>query len=225
SHNRSWNCGVEGETDDPGVRALRERQKRNLLVTLVLSQGVPMFLGGDEMGRTQRGNNNAYCQDNDLSWFDWSLRDENLTLLGFARRVMDFRRRHPVFRRRKWFQGRPIEGTEVSDIGWFNPDGNEMVSREWAHGFAKSIGVLLNGEGIPDPGPSGERITDDTFLLLFNAHDGMIDFTLPIASWGEEWTAVIDTNEPALDEGARSYKAGEEATVEGRSVMVLRRES
>jgi len=142
SHNRSWNHGAEGETDDPAIRALRERQKRNFLTTLALSQGVPMFLGGDEMGRTQEGNNNAYCQDNDISWFDWGQRDEELALLGFTRRVMEFRRRHPTFRRRRWFTGRQIFGSEVSDVGWFNPDGSEMTSEQWNQGFAKSIGVF-----------------------------------------------------------------------------------
>jgi isoamylase len=223
SHNRSWNCGVEGETSDAEIRALRERQKRNFLVTLVLSQGVPMFLYGDEMGRTQGGNNNAYCQDNYISWLDWSLRDENLTLLGFARRLMDFRRRHPVFRRRKWFRGRAIRGEGVSDIGWFDPDGHEMTERQWADGSVKSIGVFLNGDEIPDPGPRGGRITDDSFLLLFNAHHEAMAFTLPTGRWGEAWSEVIDTCDPLVDAPDSVYKAGEEISVEGRSVVVLSR--
>ncbi|MDP9068924.1 MAG: glycogen debranching protein GlgX [Actinomycetota bacterium] len=223
SHNRSWNCGVEGETDDPEIHALRERQKRNFLTTLALSQGVPMFLGGDEMGRAQHGNNNAYCQDNEISWFDWSLRDENLALLGFTRRLMDFRRRHPVFRRRNWFQGRALYGSGVTDIGWFNPDGAEMTEEQWNAGFAKSIGIFLNGEEIPSPDPKGRRVVDDSFFLLFNAHHDMMPFTLP-QGWGEEWSVEIDTNVPLLD-GTRSYKAGQDVAVEGRSIMVLRRES
>jgi isoamylase len=225
SYNRSWNHGVEGETDDPVIRALRARQKRNFLVTLVLSQGVPMLLGGDEMGRTQRGNNNAYCQDNEISWFDWDLRDENHDLLGFTRRLMDFRRGHPTFQRRRWFQGRPLHGGDVSDIGWFKPDGQEMTHEEWFNGFAKSIGVFLNGDGLPDPGPHGEVITDDSFFLVFNAHHEAIGFQLPTDEWGVAWTAVIDTNEPFLNEGVRNYKSGDVVDAEARSVVVLKRVS
>jgi isoamylase len=225
NNNRSWNHGVEGETDDPEIRALRERQKRNFMTTLALSQGVPMFLGGDEMGRTPRGNNNAYCQDNEISWYDWSLRDENLALLGFTRRVMEFRRHHPIFRRRKWFIGREIHGSEVRDIGWFNPDGLEMTEEQWKAGFAKSIGVFLNGDEIPDPGPHGERIVDDSFLLLFNAHSDMIEFTIPPDRYGDEWAVMLDTAEPELEEGSRTFKAGQELAVTARSVTVLRRES
>jgi isoamylase len=224
NYNRSWNCGVEGETDDPAVRSLRERQKRNLLVTLVLSQGVPMLLGGDEIGRSQLGNNNAYCQDNEISWFDWSLRDENLTLLGFTRRLMDFRSRHPVFRRRKWFQGRGVFGSRVSDIGWFNPDGKEMTNEQWNDGLAKCMCVFLNGEEIPDPGPRGERITDDSFLIFFNAFHEAIDFTVPNGDYGDAWVAEIDTSDPGLEEGSLSLKAGEVINVAARSVLVLRRD-
>ncbi|MEA2447509.1 MAG: isoamylase, partial [Actinomycetota bacterium] len=225
NNNRSWNHGVEGETHDPEIRALRERQKRNFVTTLALSQGVPMFLGGDEMGRTQHGNNNAYCQDNEISWYDWSLRDENLALLGFTRRVMDFRQRHPIFRRRKWFLGREIRGSEVKDIGWFNPDGLEMTEEQWHAGYAKSIGVFLNGDEIPDPGPHGERIVDDSFLLLFNAHSDMIAYTIPPDRFGEEWAVMLDTAEPDLDEGSRTFKAGQELAVTARSIVVLSRES
>ena len=223
SHNRSWNCGFEGPTDDPVVRDLRERQKRNLLCTLVLSQGVPMILGGDEMGRSQNGNNNAYCQDNEISWYDWSERDENLSLLGWTRRLMDFRRRHPVFHRRRWFKGRAITGTDATDIAWFNPDGGEMTQEEWNQAFAKSIGVLLNGEALPDPSPRGESVHDDTFLMLFNAHYGEVPFTLPTAAWGAEWVAIIDTAQPLLDEGERTYKAGEAVTLVDHSLVVLQR--
>ncbi len=183
-----------------------------------------MFLGGDEMGRTQDGNNNAYCQDNEISWFDWTLRDENLALLGFTRRLMDFRRRHPVFRRRNWFQGRALYGSGVTDIGWFNPDGGEMTEEQWNAGFAKSIGIFLNGEEIPSPDPNGRKVIDDSLFLLFNAHHDMMPFTLPAGRWGDEWSVEIDTNVPLLD-GPRSYKAGQDVPVEGRSIMVLRRES
>ena len=222
-HNRSWNHGFEGETDDPEIRALRQRQQRNFLTTLALSQGVPMLLGGDEMSRTQHGNNNAYCQDNEISWYDWGLRDENLQLLGFTRRLMDFRKRHPVFHRRKWFRGREIFGSGVHDIGWFSVDGTEMTPEEWQQGFAKAVGVFLNGEELSDPGPHGERIVDDSFVLLFNADASLIEFTLPPDRYGEEWAAVIDTNEPLLDEGARTYKAGQGVPVGGRSIVVLQR--
>jgi glycogen operon protein len=222
SHNRSWNCGAEGETDDPAVNELREKQKRNLLVTLVLSQGVPMILGGDEIGRTQRGNNNAYCQDNEISWFDWTLRDENLALLGFTRRLMDFRRAHPAFRRRKWFHGRQIRGEGVADIGWFNPDGNEMTQEQWQEGFAKSIGIFLNGEDLHWRDPQGQPVVDDSFLLLFNAHSEEIPFILPAGSWGEAWSVVLDTNEPPLmEEDGRDYKAGDDVAVAGRSIVIL----
>ncbi|MDQ4065078.1 MAG: glycogen debranching enzyme, partial [Actinomycetota bacterium] len=223
AHNRSCNHGVEGETDDPAINNLRHRQKRNLLLTLALSQGVPMFLGGDEMGRTQGGNNNAYCQDNEVSWFDWSQREENLLLLGWTRRLMEFRASHPIFRRRKWFQGRPLRGADVSDIAWFDPSGEEMTEEQWNQGFARTIGVFLDGEQSAQRGPRGERITDDSFLLLFNAHDGAIGFTLPSPQWGDEWALAIDTNEPLVEEGSKVFKAGEEVAVEGRAVVVLKR--
>jgi len=223
SHNRSWNHGVEGETDDPEIRALRERQKRNFIATLALSQGVPMFLGGDEISRTQGGNNNAYCQDNEISWIDWSLRDENLIQLGFARRVMQFRRDHPVLRRHRWFMGRAIHGENTTDIAWLNPGGDEMTEQQWNDGFAKSVGVFLNGDEIATPGPRGERITDDSFLLLFNAHHEAKDFVVPDGNFGRAWNVIIDTNEPLLDEGERSYKAGETIGLVARSLAVLRR--
>ena len=223
SHNRSWNHGVEGETDDSDIRALRERQKRNFIATLALSQGVPMFLGGDEISRTQGGNNNAYCQDNEISWIDWSLRDENLTLLGFARRLMQFRRDHPVLRRHRWFMGRAIHGESTTDIAWFNSGGDEMTEQQWNDGYAKAVGVFLNGDEIATPGPRGERITDDSFLLFFNAHHESMDFIVPVGNYGRAWNVVIDTNEPLLDEGARSYKAGDAIELEARSLAVLRR--
>jgi glycogen operon protein len=223
SHNRSWNHGVEGETDDPDIRTLRERQKRNFIATLALSQGVPMFLGGDEISRTQGGNNNAYCQDNEVSWIDWSLREENLILLGFTRRLMQFRRDHPVLRRHRWFMGRAIHGEDTTDIAWLNPGGDEMTEQQWNDGYAKSIGVFLNGDEIATPGPHGERITDDSFLLLFNAHHEPKNFIVPLGNFGRSWNVVIDTNQPLLDEGELSYKAGEGIELEARSLVVLRR--
>jgi glycogen operon protein len=151
NNNRSWNCGAEGPTGDPIVKLTRERQKRNFLATLVLSQGVPMLLGGDEIGRSQKGTNNGYCQDNEVSWFDWEHADRDL--LEFTRRLIRLHKEHPVFRRRRWFQGRPIHGQGVPDLGWFKPDAEEMSEEDWQQGFGKSIGVFLNGEAIPSPGP------------------------------------------------------------------------
>jgi len=223
SHNRSWNCGVEGETEDPEVLALRERQKRNFFTTLALSQGVPMILGGDEMGRSQDGNNNAYCQDTELSWYDWSQADENLNLLGFVRRVMSFRERHRTFRRRKWFRGRPIRGTGVDDIVWFTPAGEEMTQEEWDEAYAKSVAVFINGDVLPDPGPRGETLTDERFLLLFNAHIDAIDFTIPVGDWGERWAYVIDTDQPLLEEFSVEVEAGDTVKAQCHSVVVLQR--
>jgi glycogen operon protein len=225
SNNRSWNCGAEGPTDDPAINALRARQQRNFLATLFLSQGVPMLVGGDEMGRTQGGNNNAYCQDNEISWFDWSLRDDNLALLGFTRRLLDFRRAHPVLRRRRWFQGRALRGTDAKDIAWLNPDGDEMSQDDWDAGFAKSLGVFLDGEQIPYAGPHGERIVDDCLMLLFNAHYEALDFRLPVGPYGDSWSVVLDTRDGLPDERERVYKAGDAVPMIDRSVIVLRRES
>jgi isoamylase len=214
SHNRSWNHGAEGQTDDPDIVALRARQVRNLLSTLLLSQGVPMILGGDEMGRTQGGNNNAYCQDNEVSWFDWE--DVDTELLEFTRRLIRLRLDHPVFRRRRFFRGVPIRGTV--DIGWFKPDGSEMDDDDWGEGFAKSVGVFLNGEAIPSRDPRGRRIVDDSFLLLFNAHEEPIAWTLP-KGYADGWELVMDT---AAD-GAHptSYAEGDRIETASRSVVVL----
>jgi isoamylase len=217
--NRSWNCGEEGETDNPDVLALRSRQARNFLVTLFLSQGIPMLLGGDEIGRTQGGNNNAYCQDNELSWFDWESADQNL--LAFTRRLIRFRRDHPVFQRRRWFQGRPIHG-KIDDIGWFTLEGVEMEEEHWGEGFAKSIGIFLNGEGLVSPNDRGERLVDDSFYIMFNAHHETLPFILPAARWGRRWTRVLDTVSDWAEEEA-GYAAGDKIPVEGRSVTVLMR--
>jgi len=222
--NRSWNCGVEGPTTHPTVLALRVRQKRNYLATLLLSQGIPMLLAGDEMGRTQCGNNNAYCQDNEISWIDWSAVDEDL--FDFVALLIRLRREHPVFRRRRWFQGRPVLGTEAKDIGWFRPDGRQMTDDDWDTSFAKTIGVYLNGRAIPSPGPHGEPVVDDTFFVIFNAHEGMIDFTLPDAMWSPFWAKELDTY-ALFPSGANHfkapcYKAGARMRVWGRSVVLLR---
>jgi isoamylase len=221
SHNRSWNCGEEGPTDDPKIRELRARQRRNFLTTLFLSQGVPMLLSGDELGRTQRGNNNVYCQDNELSWVDWSDVDESL--LEFTRGLVELRRTHPVFRRRRWFQGAEAPGPGVNDIDWFRPDGTEMTEEDWQEGYAKSIGVFLNGLAIAAPGAQGERIVDDSFFVVFNAHHGRLNFTLPDHEWGERWLRVLDTSEGTLSPTRRQWRAGERIRAEARSVLVLRR--
>jgi isoamylase len=225
SHNRSWNCGDEGPTENPDVNALRARQVRNFLTTLMLSQGVPMLLGGDEMGRTQRGNNNAYCQDNEISWYDWAACDESL--LQFTRRLIRLRQRHPVFCRRRWFQGRAIHGTGVSDIGWFTPGGVEMSDENWQAGFAKSLGVFLNGDAIPSPNERGERVVDDSFYLMFNAHHEAVTFTLPEEKWGTRWVEMLNTHNAAdrmsEEQPERALTAGAEVNVEAWSTVVLQR--
>ena len=218
--NRSWNCGVEGPSESRRVRACRERQKRNFLATLFLSQGVPMILGGDEMGRTQRGNNNAYCQDNVISWFDWEGRDE--LLLEFTRRLIALRRDHPVFRRRRWFQGRPIHGRGVTDIAWLTPDGEEMTEEHWQVGFAKSLQIYLNGKGIAAPDARGERIVNDSFLLLVNAHSEAMDFSLVPVERGVQWLKVLDTNEPLPADAEAPFDIGQTVRVPARSLSVLR---
>jgi isoamylase len=218
--NRSWNCGREGPTDDLAVNILRARQKRNLLSSLLLSQGIPMLLGGDEIGRTQQGNNNGYCQDNGISWFDWDNIDSDL--LKFTSLLIHFRKEHPVFRRRRWFQGRSIHGKGVEDIGWFKSSGEEMSQEDWDRGYAKSLGVFLNGNAIPSPDPKGEPVTDDSFYILFNAHHEAIPFLLP-EQWGRRWQKVLDTNQPR--KSGDTFESGKETRVEARSVIVLRRSS
>jgi glycogen operon protein len=219
--NRSWNCGAEGSTADEGVLALRRRQQHNFLATLLLSQGVPMLCGGDEIGRTQRGNNNAYCQDNDLSWFDWAEIDEEL--LAFTKNLVRIRHEHPVFHRRRFFHGRPIRGNELTDIAWFRPDGTEMSDADWRVGYAKALGVFLNGETIPDPGPRGERIRDVSFCLLCNADLARVEFTLLGERWGGPWIEELRT---ASSNGAWRetplLPAGSRVTLEGHELMLLR---
>ena len=224
SHNRSWNHGAEGPTDDLEILALREQTKRNFITTLFLSQGVPMLLHGDELGRTQRGNNNAYCQDTELSWVDWERGREFEHLTDFVMRVSALRREHPVFRRRRFFQGRPLRGSNVEDIAWLQPSGESMTDEDWDNGYAKSLTVFLNGNGIREVDARGERISDDSFLLLFNAHHESLSFTLPDVSYGEAWTVVVDTAAPLRDEAAdepRSAKAAAEIEVAARSLLVL----
>jgi isoamylase len=225
SHNRSWNCGVEGETDDLEVLELRAQQCRNFLATLFLSQGVPMLLHGDETGRTQQGNNNGYCQDNDITWQDWANVDTDL--VRFTALVSQLRRDHPVFRRRRFFHGRPVRrgaGAPLPDIAWFTPDATEMSEEDWGAGFGKSVAVFLNGDGIPDRNARGERVTDQSFIMIFNAHDGAIDFLLPAPEYGAAWEVVLDTATPQQAEPALA-EAKSPITVEARSLAVLRRVS
>jgi isoamylase len=227
SHNRSWNCGVEGPTDDPRVLALRRRQQRNFLATLMLSQGIPMLLGGDEIGRTQRGNNNAYCQDNEVSWFDWEAADE--ALLAFTGELIALRRKHPVFRRRRWFLGRPIHGAGVKDIGWLKPDGAEMSEADWRESPAKALGVFLNGGAIQAVDRGGEPVVDASFYIAFNGFERALPFRLPDgADWGrreQAWTTVLDTEsgEAHADGGGREIAPGEQVQIAGRSLRVFRR--
>ncbi|MBA2507219.1 MAG: glycogen debranching protein GlgX [Nocardioidaceae bacterium] len=194
SHNRSWNSGAEGETDDPDVLSLRRRQQRNVLTTLLLSQGVPMLLHGDELGRTQRGNNNAYCQDNELAWVDWSHVDEEL--LDFTSRVVALRAAHPVFRRRLFFTG-DTDSFGVPDIAWLRPDGEPMAGDDWGTASVRALGVFLNGQAITGPGPRGEQVEDESFLLLLNPGGEAMDFTLPDGQLGNSWTPVLDTADVA----------------------------
>jgi glycogen operon protein len=222
SHNRSWNCGVEGDTDDIDVIALREQQKRNFLTTLFLSQGVPMLLHGDELGRTQHGNNNVYAQDNELAWVDWERARDYEFLAEFVGRLAALRKQHPVFRRRRFFKGRVVKGSPIEDIAWFKPDGEQMSDEDWDSGFAKSVAVFLNGHGIREPDARGERLTDHSFILLFNAHDDPIEFCIPDLAGVERWHVVVDTHAPMLaDVDTRAVKSGETIPVEARSMLVL----
>ncbi|HEY9087421.1 MAG TPA: glycogen debranching protein GlgX [Anaerolineaceae bacterium] len=219
SHNRSWNCGEEGPSDSEEINQLRSKMKRNFLATLLLSQGVPMILAGDEFGRTQQGNNNAYCQDNEISWLDWEKMDGGL--LEFTRRLIAMRREHPVFRQRRWFEGRPLRGSEARDIGWFTPDGAEMTEDAWKQGFAKSLMVYLNGGAIRSPDQRGNPIMDSSFLLLFNAHFEPLDFTLPGEEWGRAWCVSLDTADDARLQDALQHNPGSCLTLESRSLVVL----
>jgi isoamylase len=221
SHNRSWNCGVEGETDDPLVLQLRLRQQRNFLATLLLSQGVPMLLGGDEFGRTQQGNNNTYCQDNALAWMDWDDRDHHASLLTFTQQLLAFRRQHPVFCRRDWFQGREIHGSGIHDLGWYDPAGTEISDEDWQDGEAKAIAVFLNGQEILTPDAQGNRIVDDSFLLFFNAQGETSPFVIPEVLRDRPWDLVLDTKLEAGFLDAPRSVPGAEIVVGARSLVLL----
>ncbi len=226
SHNRSWNCGAEGPTKDPSVLALRDRQHRNFLSTLLFSQGVPMLLHGDEVARSQRGNNNVYCQDNELSWMDWDLDASQKAILAFTQRVVAMRRDHPVFRRRRFFAG--ASGSDVGDIAWFRPDGSSMRDADWGHDHSKSLMVFLNGDAIPEPDRRGEPVYDDSFLIAFNAGADTMTFTIPGDVYGEGWLVALDTHDDetgsvSIFEDATTLLPGVEFKVTGRSIVVLRR--
>ncbi|MEW2545335.1 glycogen debranching protein GlgX [Streptomyces sp. NPDC047002] len=224
SENRSWNCGAEGETDDREILALRARQQRNLLATLLLSQGVPMIAHGDELGRTQRGNNNVYCQDSELAWVDWDLDAERRGLLDFTRRLIELRHAHPLLRRRRFFTGRPGErGGDLPDIVWLRPDGETMGEADWARGDAHALAVFLNGDAITEPGPQGERIVDDSFLVLLNSHHEPVEFRMPGPAYGTGWRVAVDTAAPAAPDEEASLPAGGALKAEGRSLVVLLR--
>ncbi|MET0741609.1 MAG: glycogen debranching enzyme, partial [Candidatus Nanopelagicales bacterium] len=224
-HNRSWNSGAEGPTDDKDVLALRARQQRNLLVTLMLSQGVPMLLHGDELGRTQRGNNNVYAQDSQLAWIDWSAHAIDEDLLAFVERLVAFRHAHPVFRRRRFFQGHDVRGSQgVEEIAWLRPDGTPMSDADWTGGTARSLTVFLNGKGLPDVGARGKPVVDDSFLLMFNAEDHEVDFHVPNGEMGGSWLLDLDTSSDLIEAGA-TVGSGERLTLASRSVVVLRCES
>ncbi|MDX2824398.1 glycogen debranching protein GlgX [Streptomyces ipomoeae] len=228
SVNRSWNCGAEGPTDDPRVLALRTRQQRNLLATLLLSQGIPMLSHGDELGRTQRGNNNAYCQDNEVSWIDWRLDEWQHALLDFTRRLIALRAAHPVLRRRRFFRGDTATRADqpLPDLVWLLPDAREMTDADWDRSDAHSLGVFLNGDAIAEPDPYGRPVVDDSFLLLLNGHWEPLPFRLPGTRYGERWTARIDTAvEPDADPDESEYKAGAQVTVEARGLVLLSRPS
>ncbi|MFN8013772.1 MAG: glycogen debranching protein GlgX [Dermatophilaceae bacterium] len=222
SHNRSWNCGAEGPTDEAAINHLRARQQRNFLTTLLLSQGVPMIAHGDELGRTQDGNNNVYCQDNELSWVDWVLTDEQKQLLAFTKTIVALRANHPVFRRRRFFAGSADHGGEsnLGDIYWLKASGDLMSESDWAAGEARLMGMWLNGSAIPEPDGRGRRILDDDFLIIFNAGADDATFTLPTGAWGGTWSIEVDTGADVVD--GECHGAGSALPVGGRSIVVLR---
>jgi glycogen operon protein len=225
NHNRSWNCGIEGATDDHSIRALRHQQQRNFLMTLILSQGVPMLGHGDEFGRTQGGNNNAYCQDNEVSWVDWDLDEEQTELLRFTERLTKLRREHPIWRRRRFFRGQAHGAAPdgPGDLAWFTPGGDQMGEEDWTNWHGRAVMVFLNGELLLEPDRRGRIVTDDSFLLIFNAHYDDVTFRLPPTHYGPWWTLLIDTtDDELLGLGSGDVLgAGTELAVAGRSMVLL----
>jgi isoamylase len=222
SHNRSWNGGVEGPTEDPDIVAFRERQKRNFLTTLLLSQGVPMISHGDELGRTQQGNNNVYCQDNELSWVDWTDARNQDVLTRFTRDLTRLRAEHPIFRRRRFFSGEPAGDSKVPGIAWLRRDGEPMTEEDWAAVSGMTMTVFLNGNGIPERDALGEPIVDDSFLLLFNPLGDHVPFTLPGRDFGRTWEIVVNTADPLLAARRRTARAGGHVDVPAKTLVVLR---
>jgi len=221
--NRSWNSGVEGETDDAAVNELRERQIRNFLTTLMLSHGVPMLMAGDELMRTQGGNNNAYCQDNEISWIDWELDEQARTLQAFTRRLIELRRNHPIFRRPTFLTGLEQRDSGAPDIWWFRPDGRAMTRKDWERGDASAIGAFLNGAEILSETREGEPVVDDSFLVIFNAWRDPLTFRLPPVRFGRRWSLELSTADAGLEAGAWEAPVRAEVEVEGRSLLLLRR--
>ena len=222
SDNRSWNCGTEGPTEDADISALRERQKRNILATLLLSQGVPMIAHGDELGRTQQGNNNVYCQDNELSWVDWAAARDNEVLTEFTARLAKLRAAHPIFRRQRFFQGQPLRGTGIDDIAWLRADGQPMNDQDWNSGHTQTLAIYLNGRGIPDSDNVGRPVVDSSFLLLINSHHQQHGFTLPDETYGKSWQAALDTADPLLtNKRHRTPAPGAHIRIASRSMLVL----
>jgi glycogen operon protein len=220
--NRSWNCGAEGETDDAEVLALRARQQRNFLTTLFISQGTPMLLGGDELSRTQRGNNNAWCQDNETSWYDWAPTGDSEQMHAFTRRLIALRRAHPVFRRESFLRGRELKGSGLPDVWWFRADGAKMTRRDWQDGRHR-LGMFLNGREIPTRGPQGQDIVDDSFVVLLNSEPEECPFMLPRTRFGIQWELELSTAEPDLPRGATRHGARTEVKVAPHATVILRR--
>jgi glycogen operon protein len=219
--NRSWNCGVEGPTDDPNIKALRAKQKRNLIATLFLSQGVPMMYAGDAIGHTQKGNNNAYCQDNDISWINWTVQPQDRDLLAFVQRMINLRKRHPVFRRRRFFQGRPIKGANVKDVVWLSPSGSEMSEGQWRDPGVRCLGMFLAGQGLDETDERGRKLGDENFLLLFNAYHEDVAFVLPSLHPGTRWAAWMDTSREDGLRTAGTHESGAPYPLQARSLVVL----
>jgi len=218
--NNSWNCGVEGPTDDPAIQALRWQQMRNFMTTLLLSQGVPMLLAGDEICHSQQGNNNAYCQDNELTWLNWEFTEEQQAWYAFVCSLIHLQRTQPVFQRRKFFQGRAIHGEGIQDISWFEPSGHEMTEEAWNTGYARCLGVRLTGDLIGEADERGEEIVGDTILLLLNAHYETVPFTLPATREGERWEHLLDTADPQDMPLAGTDE--QQYELQGRAMAVLR---
>jgi glycogen operon protein len=221
SNNLSWNCGVEGPTDNADINALRAKQKRNMLATLLLSQGIPMICAGDPIGHSQLGNNNAYCQDNSITWMDWNLGPEERDLMAFVQRMINLRRRHPIFHRRRFFQGRPIKGANVKDVLWLSAGGNEMTEDEWRDPSFHCLGMFLSGQGLDETDARGRKVSDENFLLLLNAYHEDVAFMLPAFHPASCWIAWMDTSRDNGLRQGKSYEGVHSYPLKARSMVVL----